>query len=66
MYSVGSGKWYLYFGCRNSDVDNIYGDELIKAKNNGTFTDVYIALSREQGTPKVSIYHYNITKSLTD
>ena len=44
---------YLYFGCRQNDVDNIYRDELSQMKMEKVLTDYFIALSREPGQPKV-------------
>lgn len=49
----GWGKIYLYFGCRNSKVDDIYKEELQQMKAEGVLTEVYTALSREPDTPKV-------------
>jgi hypothetical protein len=49
----GWGKIYLYFGCRNSDMDDIYKNELKQMKNEGVLTEVNTALSREPDTPKV-------------
>lgn len=49
------GNMTLYFGCRRSDVDYIYKDELNRAKVAGALTDVHVAFSREPKHPKVSI-----------
>ena len=54
-----SGKWgemLLFFGCRNATQDYIYKDEMAEAKNDGALTEVWTALSREPGQPKVSKY----------
>ena len=49
----GWGEMYLYFGCRQNDVDNIYRDELSQMKKEKVLTDYFVALSREPGQPKV-------------
>lgn len=49
------GKAYLYFGCRQSSLDNIYAREIESAKNEGSITGYHVALSREPGKPKVNI-----------
>ena len=49
------GSMSLYFGCRQSDVDHIYRDEITKAQLSGAITDVHIGYSREPGRPKVRI-----------
>ena len=46
------GAMELYFGCRTADVDNIYKDEMSKARISGALTEVHVALSRQQGQPK--------------
>lgn len=48
------GEMSLYFGCRQSDLDHIYRDEIAKAQLSGALTDVHIGFSREPGRPKVS------------
>ena len=48
------GNMTLYFGCRRSDLDYIYKDELMRAKVSGALTDVHVAFSREPKKPKVS------------
>ena len=48
------GSMTLYFGCRRSDMDFIYKEELKKAQVTGALTEVNVALSREPGQPKVS------------
>ena len=47
------GKMTLYFGCRRSDTDYIYREEIKKAMITGTLSDVYVAFSREPGQQKV-------------
>ena len=51
-----AGKWgsmLLFFGCRNSQQDCIYKDEMKKAKEDGALTETYFAFSREPDQPKV-------------
>ena len=48
------GALSLYFGCRRSDLDHIYKDELKKARVVGGLDNVHVALSREPEQPKVS------------
>ena len=48
------GALSLYFGCRRSDEDHIYKDELKKATVVGGLDSVHVALSRERGQGKVS------------
>lgn len=48
------GEMTMYFGCRTSSQDNIYGPELEEMKRAGVLTDYHVALSREPDTPKVS------------
>lgn len=45
----------LVFGCRQSQIDHIYKEETIQARNKGVFTELYTAYSREPGKPKVPI-----------
>lgn len=55
------GKAYLYFGCRQSGVDNIYAREIEAAKKEGAITGYHVALSREPGKLKVgSLYRSKI------
>ena len=53
------GNMTLYFGCRRSDLDHIYKDELNRAKVAGALTDVHVAFSRDPKQPKVN-YSYSI------
>lgn len=50
------GDMTLYFGCRRSDLDHIYKDELNRAKVAGALTDVHVAFSRDLKQPKVNVY----------
>lgn len=43
----------LVFGCRQSEIDHIYKEETIQAKNKNVFKELYTAYSREPGKPKV-------------
>ncbi len=49
------GALTLYFGCRRSDLDHIYKDELKKAHVMGGLDNVHVALSRERGQSKVGM-----------
>lgn len=51
----GWGDIYLYFGCRKSNIDNIYKQELEQAKQEGVIKEVYTALSRESDQPKAYV-----------
>ncbi|KAL4224321.1 Nitric oxide synthase [Mactra antiquata] len=51
----GWGNIYLYFGCRNSQMDDIYKDELQQMRKEGVLREVYTALSREENTPKTYV-----------
>uniref|UniRef100_A0A8B9JGV2 Nitric oxide synthase n=1 Tax=Astyanax mexicanus TaxID=7994 RepID=A0A8B9JGV2_ASTMX len=42
----------LVFGCRQSQMDHIYKEETIQAKNKEVFKELYTAYSREPGRPK--------------
>uniref|UniRef100_A0A8C1PKT9 Nitric oxide synthase n=1 Tax=Cyprinus carpio TaxID=7962 RepID=A0A8C1PKT9_CYPCA len=42
----------LVFGCRQSQIDHIYKEETIRAKNKEVFKELYTAYSREPGRPK--------------
>lgn len=53
-----AGKWgsmLLFFGCRNSQQDCIYKDEMKKAKEESALTETHFAFSREPQQPKVSV-----------
>uniref|UniRef100_UPI00398EA18C nitric oxide synthase 1-like n=1 Tax=Pristiophorus japonicus TaxID=55135 RepID=UPI00398EA18C len=45
----------LIFGCRQSEMDHIYNEEMIEAKNKGVFKEIYTAYSREPGKKKVYV-----------
>jgi len=47
------GDMLLFFGCRNSHVDDIFRHETQKAKQSRALTDVFTAYSRQEGKPKV-------------
>ena len=61
----GWGDIYLYFGCRRSGIDDIYQQELAKAKDDGVIKEVHTALSREPEQPKVSTYGTVIARFLS-
>lgn len=44
----------LVFGCRQSEMDHIYKEETIQARNKGVFKELYTVYSREPGKPKVA------------
>lgn len=43
----------LVFGCRQSEMDHIYKEETIQARNKGVFKELYTVYSREPGKSKV-------------
>uniref|UniRef100_A0A3P8VBK3 Nitric oxide synthase n=1 Tax=Cynoglossus semilaevis TaxID=244447 RepID=A0A3P8VBK3_CYNSE len=49
---VESCPMVLVFGCRQSEMDHVYHQETIQAKNKGVFKELYTAYSREPGKPK--------------
>ncbi|KAJ8415334.1 hypothetical protein AAFF_G00423140 [Aldrovandia affinis] len=49
---IDSSPMILVFGCRQSQIDHIYKEETIQAKNKGVFKELYTAYSREPGKPK--------------
>ncbi|XP_059909475.1 nitric oxide synthase, brain [Gadus macrocephalus] len=49
---IESGSLVLVFGCRQSQMDHIYKEETIQAKNKEVFKELYTAYSREPGKPK--------------
>nr|XP_020453884.1 nitric oxide synthase, brain [Monopterus albus] len=49
---IKSGPMILVFGCRQSEMDHIYKEETIQAKNKEVFKELYAAYSREPGKPK--------------
>uniref|UniRef100_A0A4W5LLS3 nitric-oxide synthase (NADPH) n=1 Tax=Hucho hucho TaxID=62062 RepID=A0A4W5LLS3_9TELE len=50
---IKSCPMILVFGCRQSQIDHIYKEETIQAKNKDVFKELYTAYSREPGRPKV-------------
>ena len=53
LAGIKSCPMLLVFGCRQSEIDHIYREETLQAKNKGVFKDLYTAYSREPGRPKV-------------
>lgn len=49
---IESCPMILVFGCRQSEIDHIYKEETIQAKNKNIFKELYAAYSREPGKPK--------------
>ena len=47
------GSLTLYFGCRRSNVDYIYKEDIKKAQVSGALNEVHVAFSREPNKPKV-------------
>lgn len=47
------GNLTLYFGCRRSNVDYIYKEDMKKALISGALTQLHVAFSREPNKPKV-------------
>lgn len=50
---IKSCPMILVFGCRQSEMDHIYKEETIQAKNKEVFKELYTVYSREPGKPKV-------------
>ncbi len=50
---VGWGKMWLYFGCRQENVDDLYKSEIEEMMGENVITALYLALSREPNKPKV-------------
>uniref|UniRef100_A0A8D0AIJ5 Nitric oxide synthase n=1 Tax=Sander lucioperca TaxID=283035 RepID=A0A8D0AIJ5_SANLU len=51
-HGIESCPMILVFGCRQSEMDHIYKEETIQAKNKEAFKELYAAYSREPGKPK--------------
>ncbi|XP_017290210.1 nitric oxide synthase, brain isoform X3 [Kryptolebias marmoratus] len=49
---IKSCPMILVFGCRQSEMDHIYKEETIQARNKDVFSELYAAFSREPGKPK--------------
>ncbi|KAK5618595.1 Nitric oxide synthase, brain [Crenichthys baileyi] len=49
---IKSCPMILVFGCRQSEMDHIYKEETLQAKNREVFKELYTAYSREPGKPK--------------
>lgn len=47
------GPMYVFFGCRQSDADNIYEKETTSLLKKGVISQVFTAFSREPGQKKV-------------
>jgi NADPH-ferrihemoprotein reductase len=47
----------LYFGCKRKELDYIYEDELIRYKDEGILTELYLAFSRQNPSKKVYVQH---------
>ncbi|KAL5016525.1 hypothetical protein ScPMuIL_006114 [Solemya velum] len=51
----GWGQMYLYFGCREIDIDNIYSAELKSAMEEGVLKEFYVAQSRNPSMRKMYV-----------
>ncbi|XP_015923337.1 nitric oxide synthase, inducible-like [Parasteatoda tepidariorum] len=51
------GKMYLFFGCRQSTVDNLCSEEIATLVEKGVITKVFYAFSREPGQDKEYVQH---------
>ncbi|GFV30175.1 nitric oxide synthase, inducible [Trichonephila clavipes] len=51
------GPMYLFFGCRQSKLDDIYKSETAPLVKKGVITKVFTALSREPGMQKEYVQH---------
>ncbi|KAK3768095.1 hypothetical protein RRG08_004637 [Elysia crispata] len=49
------GPFTMYFGCRSSRQDNIYGTEMEEYHKSGVLSHYHLALSREPSMPKVYV-----------
>ena len=47
------GQMFLFFGCRSSKLDNIYGTDLNLLIRKGVLHDLFLAFSAEKGHKKV-------------
>ena len=47
---------HLIFGCRNADLDHIYHAEIAQLQQDNTLRTFHLALSRQQGVPKVTTH----------
>ncbi|CAG2104321.1 unnamed protein product [Medioppia subpectinata] len=47
-----SGKMFLFFGCRNSQTDSIYGTDLADMARKGVLHELFYAYSQEKGHKK--------------
>jgi len=54
------GKMFLFFGCRDSKIDNIYGPELNNLLKKGVIHELFLAVSREAGHKKVIYININV------
>ena len=61
IYDIRNGEnttpeMVLYFGCRNSLMDDIYMKDTKEAQLIGALTDVHTAYSRDKDQPKVKVF----------
>ncbi len=55
---TGWGKLYLYFGCRQSKLDELYSNELEQLVKEKVITNLYLAFSREPSKRKVNWFSF--------
>ncbi|CAL1275646.1 unnamed protein product [Larinioides sclopetarius] len=51
------GQMYLFFGCRQSKLDDIYRSETTRLMKKGVLTQVFTSFSREPGQQKEYVQH---------
>ena len=49
-----SNKLFLFYGCRNKKLDNIYDSELSDLSSKGVISDIFYAYSRDSQYKKVN------------
>ncbi|XP_041050943.1 nitric oxide synthase, brain-like [Carcharodon carcharias] len=60
LYEIENQGWkpcamILIFGCRHSQMDHLYKEEVMVAKEKGVFKEIYTAYSRDPGWKKVYV-----------
>eukprot|EP00054_Salpingoeca_dolichothecata_P003146 m.25560 g.25560 ORF g.25560 m.25560 type:complete len:701 (+) comp13581_c0_seq1:109-2211(+) len=54
---IKAGRCLVFSGCRNRDLDFLYGQELTELQQQGIITDLHVATSRQGDTPTYA-QHY--------
>ena len=49
---MGTGEWWLFYGCRHKDKDYLYQEELKKLEEDGVLNHLVVSYSRETDGPK--------------